>query len=122
MLTPTDALYLFEFSKSHKVGEIASPHALIEWPWVQIPQAINAILQHIEIRIALINNDGYFQETNIYFYDKNPARRGLDFDEFPSQKSDFLRYAVQFNCINPIRDVTKCPLPPLEEIAHGIYI
>jgi hypothetical protein len=52
----------------------------------------------------------------------NPAGRGLKFDEFPAQKADFLRYAVHFNCINPIRDITKCPLPPLEEIALGINI
>ncbi len=24
----------------------------------------------------------------------------------------------QVNCINPVRDITKCPLPPLEEIAR----
>jgi hypothetical protein len=29
---------------------------------------------------------------------------------------------VQYNCINPIRDITKSPLPPPEELAHGIYI
>jgi hypothetical protein len=33
-----------------------------------------------------------------------------------------LRYAVHLNCINPIRDITKNPLPPLEEIARGISI
>jgi hypothetical protein len=38
------------------------------------------------------------------------------------KKADFLRYAVQLNCINPVRDITKCPLPPLEEIAQGIHI
>ncbi len=110
---------MFEFSKIHKVGGIASPYALIEWPGVQISQAINAILHHRGIRIALINNDGYFQESDIHFYVRNPAGRGLEFGVFPSQKSDFLRYAVQLNCVNPIRDITKCPL---EEIAHDIYI
>ena len=74
------------------------------------------------MQIALINNAGYFHEANIYFYDRNPAERGLDFDEFPSQKADFLRYAVHLNCINSRRDITKCPLPPLEEIAQGIHI
>jgi hypothetical protein len=89
---------------------------------VQIPKALPLILQHRGIQIALINNDGYFHEATIYFYDKNPTGRGLDFDEFPSQKADFLKYAVQINCVNPIRDITKCPLPPLEEIAQGIHI
>jgi hypothetical protein len=52
----------------------------------------------------------------------NPAGRGLDFDENPDHKSDFLRYAIQLNCINPIRDIIKSPLPPLEEIARGVLI
>ena len=74
-------------------------------------------------KIALINNDGYFHESVIHFYDMNPAGRGLDFDKFPSQKADFLKYAVRFNCVNPIRDITKRPRPPpLEEIAHGIHV
>ena len=25
---------------------------------------------------------------------------------------------MQLNCINPVRDIIKCPLPPLEEIAR----
>jgi hypothetical protein len=80
---------------------------------VQIPQAITTILHDRGIKLSLVNNDGEYQDSTIYFYDRNPAGRGLEFDEFPAQKADFLRYAVQFNCINPIRDMTKCPLPPL---------
>jgi hypothetical protein len=121
-LSPSKSLYLFELSKIHKVGGIASPYASLEWPGVQIPQALTTNLQHKGVKIALINNDDYFQESIIYIYIRSPARRGLDFDEFPSQKSDFLRYAVHLNCVNPIRDITKCPLPPLEEIAYGIHI
>ena len=33
-----------------------------------------------------------------------------------------MKYAVQLNCINPIRDITKSPLPPLEEISRGVSI
>ncbi len=79
-------------------------------------------MQNRGIKIILVNNDGYLKESTIYFNDRNPARRGLDFDELPTQKVDFLRYAVQYNCINPIRDIPTSPLPPLEEIAHGMYI
>ena len=43
-------------------------------------------------------------------------------NDFPEQHADFLRYAIQLNCINPIRDITKCLLPPLEEIARGVLI
>ena len=45
LLSLTDTLYLFEFYRICKVGGIASPYAKIEWPGVQIPQALTAILQ-----------------------------------------------------------------------------
>ena len=85
-------------------------------------QALRTILQDKGIQIPLINNEGEFQKASIYFYERNPAGRGLDFDENPDQKSDFLRYAIQLNCINPIRDIIKSPPPPLEEIAKGVLI
>jgi hypothetical protein len=121
-LSPKDTRYLFEFYRIFKVGGIASPYATIEWPGVQIPHALMAILQNKGINITLINNDGEYHEAPIYSFKKNPAGRGLDFDENPDQKSDFLRYAIQLNCINPIRDIIKSPLPPLEEIAGGASI
>ena len=120
-LSQIDTLSLFEFYRIFKVGEIASPYATIEWPRVQIPQALTTILQDKAIKITLINNEGEFQdEAPIYFYERNPTGRGLDFDENPDQKADFLRYAIQSNCINPIRDILKSPLPPLEGIARGV--
>jgi hypothetical protein len=57
-----------------------------------------------------------------YFFERNPPGRGLDFDEFPEHKAEFLRYAVQFHCVNPVKGITKCPLPLLEEIARGTSI
>jgi hypothetical protein len=119
---PTYLLYLFESSRIYKVGIIASPYASIEWPCVQTPQALSAILQDRGINISLLNNEGEHQHAPIYFYERNPTGRGLDFNDFPEKKADFLRYAVQLNCINPIRDITKSPLPSLEEIARGISI
>ena len=89
---------------------------------MQTPQALFAILQDRGINISLLDNEGEHQNEPIYFYERNPAGRGLDFNDYPEQKADFLRYAVQLNCINPIRDITKNLLPPLEEIARGISI
>ena len=83
---------------------------------------IPTILQNRGITLSLLNNDGVYHESVIHFYDRNPAGKGLDFDEFPEQKADFLRYTVEFNCIYPICDITKCPLPPLEDISLGIII
>ncbi len=115
-------MYLFEFSRIYKVGGIASPYATIEWPGVQTPQALTAKLQDNGKKFALLNNDGKYQHAPIIFYERNLAGRGLDFNDFPEQKFDFLRYAVQINYINLIRDFTKSPLPPLEEIARGASI
>ncbi len=42
--SPSDSLYLFEFSKIVKVGGISSPYASIEWPGVQIPRAMLKVL------------------------------------------------------------------------------
>ncbi len=89
---------------------------------MQTSQALSAILQDWGINISLLNNEGEHQHARIYFYERNPTGRGLDFDDFSEQKADFLRYAVQLNCINPIRDITKSSLPPLEEIDRGISI
>ena len=87
-LSPTDLLYLFEFSRIYKVGGIASPYANIKWPRVQTPQALTAILQDKGINISLLNNDGEHQHAPIFFYERNPAGMGLDFNDFPEQKPD----------------------------------
>jgi len=73
-----DTLYLLEFYRIFKVGGIASPYATIEWLGVQIPHALTAILQNKGLNITLINNDGEYQEAPIYFFERNPAGRGLD--------------------------------------------
>ena len=51
---------MFEFYRLFKVGGIASPYATIEWPGVQIPLALTAILQNKELNITLINNNGEY--------------------------------------------------------------
>jgi hypothetical protein len=93
-LFPTDTLNLFEIYRIVKVGGIMSPYATIKWPGIQIPHALAAILQDKGMNITLINNEGEFQEAPIYFFDRNPVGRGLDFDEIPDQKYNFLRYAI----------------------------
>jgi len=123
-ITPrrTDLLYLFQFIKIFKVGGIESPYATIEWTRVQTPEALTAILEDRGINIALLNNNGEYKDVPIFFYEWNPSGRGLDFNDFPKQKAEFLMYAIQLNFINPIRDITKCLLSPLEEIAKDVSI
>ncbi len=59
------------------------------------------------INIALLNNDGEYQHAPIFFYERNPAGKFLDFNDFPEQTNDFLRYVVQLNCINPFGTLRK---------------
>ena len=53
-------------------------------------------------------------------FERNPAGRGLDFDDTPEDKPDFVRYEVEFRCLNPLKDTKKSPLPPLEELAEAV--
>jgi hypothetical protein len=48
--------------------------------------------------------------------------RGLDFDDFPEDKPDFVRYAVELRFLNPVVDTKKTPLPPLEDLAEAVII
>jgi len=56
----------------------------------------------------------------LQFYERNPARRGLDFDDRPEDKTDFVRYAAELRCLNPITDTKKSPLPPLEDLVEAV--
>ncbi len=41
----------------------------------------------------------------------------LDFDDSPDDKPDFVRYAVELRCQNPVTDTKE--IPPLEESAEA---
>jgi hypothetical protein len=117
-----DLLYLLEYSKVYKIGGVSSPYVCFEWHGVQIPQSIISLLQDNSLTVPFLTDDGDKLFDYITFYERNPAGRGLDFTDNPADKEPFLRYAVILQCINPITDITKRPLPPLEDIAEGIEI
>ncbi len=58
----------------------------------------------------------------MYFYERNPAGRGLDFDDYPEDKTDFARYTVELHCLNPVVDIKKTPLLPLEDLAEVVTV
>jgi hypothetical protein len=58
----------------------------------------------------------------LLFSKRNPAVRGLDFDDFLKDKPDFVRYVVDLRCLNPITETKKTPLPPLEDLAEAVTI
>jgi hypothetical protein len=88
-------LYLFEFYKIVKIRGTNSPYACIEWPGIQTPQAILSLLDEKGLRFIFYNNKRTVEEHTLHFYERNPAGRGLDFNDFPDDKPDFVRYAVR---------------------------
>ena len=70
--------------------------------------------------LPLPRRQGAWEESPILLYERNPAGRGLDFDDNPEDKSDFTRYAIEFRCLNPLTNTKKSPLPPLEELAEAV--
>ena len=113
-------LYLFEFFKIVKIGGSNNPYACIEWPGIQIPQAILSLLEEKGLLITFYNDKREAEEHTLHFYERNPAGRGLDFDDHPDDKTDFVRYAVKLRYLNPMMDTKKSPLPPLEDISEAV--
>ena len=113
-------LYLFEFYKIVKIGCTHSPYACIEWQGIQIPKAILSLLDEKGLRFTFYNNKRVAEEHTLHFYEKNPAGRGLDFNDHPDDKTDIVKYAVELHCLNPIMDTKKSPLPPLEDLAMAV--
>ena len=90
-----------EFYKIVKIGGINNPVACMEWPGIQIPQAILSLLDKKGITYQFLDDKGAWEESTLQFYERNPARRGMDFDDEPEDKPNFVRYAVELRCLNP---------------------
>jgi len=80
------------------------------------------MLTEIGLQFTFSADIGCYEDSVLYFYDRNPAGCGLDFADNPEQEEYFLRYAVELHCLNPVQDITQTPLPQLEEIARGAAI
>ena len=69
------------------------------------------------LRLTFYNNRRVEEEHTLHFNERNPTRRGMDFNDHPDDKKDFFRYAVELRCLNPRMDTKTSPLPPLEDLA-----
>jgi uncharacterized protein (DUF1330 family) len=121
-LDPHTLFYLLEILRLTKVGGPNSPYACAEWPLIQNPQAILALLDNKGLHITFFNDKRESEDHILHFYERKPAGRGLDFDEYPETKSDFVRYTVELRCLNPVVDTKKTPLPPLEDLAEAVSV
>ena len=96
MLPRPSLLYILEYYRIYKVGNPTGPYACMKWPGIQIPQAVLTLLDDESILCLFSQEEGYTYISNVYFYDRNPTSKELDFDSSPEQKEPFLRYAVSF--------------------------
>ena len=74
------------------------------------------------LQFTFLNDKREETDHTLLFYERNPAGRGIDFDDFPKDKPDFIKYAVELRCLNPVVDTKKSPLPPLEDLGEGVTV
>ena len=72
------------------------------------------------LHFTFFNDKRESENHTLLFYERNPAERGLDFDDYPEDKPDFVGYAVELRCLNPVVDTKKTPLMPLEDLAEAV--
>ncbi len=68
------------------------------------------------------HEEEYTYTTNLYFYDRNPAGKELDYDSNPEQKEPFMRYVVSFQLQKRAEDLSRLSLPTLSGISQGIAL
>ena len=78
-----------------------------------IPQALLTQLDYIPLLCPFSQEEGYTYTINLYFYDRNPVGKELDFDSNPEQKEPFSRYAVSFQLHDRTEDLSRLSLPTL---------
>ena len=78
------------------------------------------MLEDTGLRFTLINDKIEAKEHTLHFYERNPTRLDMYFDNYPGDKADFVWYAVDLHCLNPFIDIKKSPLSPLKELAEAV--
>ena len=88
-LQPKELLYLLEYNRIVKLGQ-ASKFISMEFPETQIPLALRTLLadQDLSLVLPLLSEGGKLEPRPASVYDRNPAGRGLDFDDCPEQQAD----------------------------------
>jgi hypothetical protein len=76
-LEPQLLLYKMEFYKIVKIGGINNPFACVEWPGIQIPQAILNLLGTKGIIFYFLDDKGAWEESPILFYERIRQRGDL---------------------------------------------
>ena len=120
LLPRPSLLHILEYPRIYKVGDPPGPYDSMEWPGIRIPHALLTLLDNKPRLCPFPQDEGYTYTSNLYFYDRNPVGKELDFDSNPEQKELFQRYAVSFQLQNRTEDLSHLSLPTLSNISHGI--
>ncbi len=86
LLSRPSLLYTLEYTRIYKVGDPTGPYACMEWLGIQIRRSLLTLLDDKPLLCPLSQEEGYAYTRNIYFYDRNPSGKELDFDPNPEQK------------------------------------
>ncbi len=78
LLPRPSLMYILEYYRLYKVGDPIGPYACMEWPGIQISQALLTLLEDRPLLCPFSQDDGYTYNSNIYLYDRNPAGKELD--------------------------------------------
>jgi hypothetical protein len=81
-----------------------------------------SLLDRKGLQFTFFNDKRVAKDYSLFFYERNIVGRGLDFDNFPEIKPDFVRYAMELRCLNLVMDIKKTPLPPLEDFADAVIV
>ena len=80
------------------------------------------MLDNKGLQFTFYNDKREGAARTLLFYERNAAGRGLDFDDFPEDKPNFIRHAVELRCLKPVVNTKKTPLPPLEDLVEAVTV
>jgi hypothetical protein len=109
-------------TKSPRSEESTTPTPARSGQEFRFLKAILSLLDNKGLKFTFYNDKKVAEDHSLFFYERNLAGRGLDFDDFPEIKPNFVRYAVGLRRLNPMRDTKKTPLPPLEDLADAVTV
>ena len=83
LLPKISLLRVLEHSGIYKVGGVTRPYACMEWPGISIPQALLTLREDRLILCPFSDEDCNTHNSNICFYERSSAGKGLNFDDYP---------------------------------------
>jgi len=81
-----------------------------------------SLMDNKGLHFTFFNDKREGEDHTLLFYERNPTGRGLDFDGYSEDKPDFVRYALELRCLNPVVDTKNTPLPSLKDLSEAVTV